>query len=47
VILAGVGIVRAEDLTNDPVLNLPAAFERMRAAAAAGQAAAAGRRRVR
>jgi hypothetical protein len=37
VILAGVGIVRAEDLTNDPALNLPAAFERMRAAAAAGR----------
>jgi hypothetical protein len=33
----GRGIVRAGDLTNDPALELPAAFERLRAAAAAGR----------
>lgn len=37
VTLAGQGIVRAEDLTNDPALGLPAAFERARAAAHAGR----------
>jgi hypothetical protein len=37
VIYGGQGIVRAGDLTNDPVLDLPAAFERLRARAAAGQ----------
>ena len=36
VILDGKGIVRARDITNDPVLELPAAFERLRARAAAG-----------
>jgi len=33
----GVGVVRAGDLTNDPALNLAAAFERARIAAAAGR----------
>jgi hypothetical protein len=37
VIVDGRGVVRAEDLTNDPSLDLPAVFERLRAAAAAGR----------
>lgn len=36
VIVAGVGVVRAFDITNDPALDLAARFERMRALAAAG-----------
>jgi hypothetical protein len=34
--VAGVGVVRARDLTNDPRLDLPGAYERARARAAAG-----------
>ena len=34
--MAGVGVVRAFDITADPVLDLPTVFERIRAAAAAG-----------
>jgi hypothetical protein len=37
VILGGQGIVRAFDVTNDPVLALPTVFERIRAQAAAGR----------
>jgi hypothetical protein len=47
VILAGQGIVRAFDVTNDPVLALPTVFERIRAQAAAGSSAAGARRRLR
>lgn len=36
--VAGVGVVRAFDITADPVLNLPMAFEKCRAYAAAGWA---------
>jgi len=36
VIVAGRGVVRARDLTNDPALELPVVFERIRARAAAG-----------
>jgi hypothetical protein len=35
--LAGVGVVRAFDITNDPALGLPAVAERLRARALAGQ----------
>jgi hypothetical protein len=34
--LAGVGVVRAFDITNDPALGLPAVAERLRARALAG-----------
>jgi hypothetical protein len=34
--VAGVGVVRAFDITSDPVLALPTVFERLRARAAAG-----------
>jgi hypothetical protein len=44
--LAGTGVVRAFDITNDPALGLPAVAERLRARALAGHAAAGGRRRV-
>jgi hypothetical protein len=36
-VVNGVGVVRAVDITNDPALNLPAVAERIRAAAAAGR----------
>jgi hypothetical protein len=36
-IYAGKGIVRARDLTNDPVLDLPRAFERLRSLAQTGR----------
>jgi hypothetical protein len=37
VVFEGRGIVRAEDITNDPALHLADVFERLRAAAAAGR----------